>query len=292
MKKYIPLLLLAIVFLTGCPPKPTDPIIDPTATPVPQPTATPNPSVKMEITFVDVGQGDVEYIVLPNGKNVLIDGGPSNSSMSAFATQKGLTKVDYVVLTHPHADHLQGLNWVFDNLQVNNFYDTRLNNSGASGDETLRAKAAAESGCTTYYPSEGENLAWDSSVTIKVLHAYPNAASSSVSEVINSSSITLMMTCNGKSILFTGDIQSDIEANLVSTYGSALKCNVLKVAHHGSSYSSTDAFLNLAAPETAYIEVGAGNTYGHPAADALSRLTSHGATVYRTDQNGTMTINF
>lgn len=246
----------------------------------------------LKIYFVDVNQGDAEYIELPNGKNALIDGGPSSSissKLATFLTDNSVSNIDYVVLTHPHSDHYQGLSYVFDNCQVNNFYDTGMNNSGAAGDETVRSKATAESGCNISYPSEGDTLSWDPDVTVKILHATPGSASSSDGDTLNNSSIVLKLTYKGTSALFIGDIQDTVESQLVSTYGIQLAAKVLKVAHHGSQYSSIDAFLSKVSPVKAYIEVGASNSYGHPTAEALARLQNAGATIYRTDLNGTCT---
>jgi len=247
----------------------------------------------LKVYFIDVGQGDAEYIELPNGKNVLIDGGPSSavtSNLANFLTNHSITTIDYVVLTHPHDDHYKGLNYVFDNCQVNNFYDTKMNNSGATGDETMRTKATSEPGCSISYPSAGDTLSWDTNVTVKVLNACPNTTSSSNGETINNNSIVLKVTYNQVSILFTGDIQSTTESSLVTTYGDTLQANILKVPHHGSQYSSTTDFLNKVKPKKAYIEVGT-NSYGHPTTEAITRLQNTGATVYRTDQSGTLTYS-
>jgi len=242
----------------------------------------------LTVYFIDVGQGDAEYIVLPNGKTALIDGGPSNTRISDFITAHNITTIDYVVLTHPHSDHYQGLNYVFDNCQVKAFYDTKMDNSGASGDETVRTKAQNEPGCSIYYPSAGSTLSWDTNVTVRVLNACSTDTSSSSGEDINNVSIVLQMTYNQASVLFTGDIQSTVESTLVSSYGDSLKSDILKVAHHGSAYSSTAEFLNKVKPTKAYIEVGT-NSYGHPDAGTISRLQSAGAIVYRTDTDGTLT---
>ncbi|MCB4792159.1 MAG: MBL fold metallo-hydrolase [Elusimicrobia bacterium] len=250
-----------------------------------------NAFADMTVYFIDVGQGDSEFIVLPNSKTVLIDGGPSSSNSSNLATflnSKNITTIDYIVLTHPHDDHHKGLQWVFDNCQVNNFYDTKMNNSGATGDETTRAKAASEPGCTIVYPTANDLLVWDSSVTVKVLYACPNATSSSDGTTINQNSIVLKMTYNGESILFAGDIDTNVEATLVSTYGNNLSAKVLKVPHHGSAYGSSTAFLDKVKPTRAYIEVGANNSYGHPDSGTVGRLQTAGAIVYRTDTAGTM----
>lgn len=281
------ILSIMVLFITGCPPKPTEPVLDPT--PTPQATATPISSgAAIKIFFIDVGQGDAEYLILPAGKTALIDGGPSNTKISAFLNAHSITHINYVVLTHPHSDHYQGLNWVFDNCQVDNFYDTRMNNTGAVGDETLRSKAGAEPNCTTTYPSAGETLSWDPYVTIQVLAAQSTPSSSSDGTTINDASIVLKITNNNKSVLFTGDLDTDLETSLVSTYGVQLSAQILKVAHHGSQYASSESFLSNVHPTFAYIEVGTGNTYGHPDASVLSRLTAAGATIYRTDLNGTL----
>src|ERR1035437_5470785 len=128
----------------------------------------------LRIYFINVGQGDAEFIQLPSGKTVLIDGGPRADSVSSFLQTHGIKEISYLVLTHPHADHYRGLGWVFDHLAVDNFYDTKMNNSLAStvnstvkqgaslwGADGVRQKARAEKGCQTTYPRIGDVLGWD-----------------------------------------------------------------------------------------------------------------------------------
>jgi beta-lactamase superfamily II metal-dependent hydrolase len=238
--------------------------------------------------FISVGQGDSEYIELPNGKNALIDGGPNpTASLSQFLSQHNVTHIDYVVLTHPHSDHFDGLVYVFDHLKVDNFYDTREENTGAVTIAKLRAKIPAL-GVNVVYPSPGESLDWDpGEVQVKVLNSCSTPGSSTDGGVLNDCSIVLRVTYQNTSILYTGDMQSDMEAKLVATYGSGLQSDVLKVGHHGSSTASSMAFLNAVKPKYAYIEVGAGNNFGFPAQSTLSNLQAVGATVYRTDTDGT-----
>ncbi len=238
--------------------------------------------------FISVGQGDAEYIELPNGKNVLIDGGPNpNAPLAAFLTQHNITKLDYVVLTHPHLDHYAGLDYVFSHVKVDNFYDTREDNTGAAGAKALRNKISAL-GVNMIYPAAGDNLDWDpGEVQVKVLNACSNNGGSNSGQVLNDCSIVLKVTYQNTSIIYTGDIQSDAEAALISTYGSELQSDVLKVGHHGSNTATSAAFLNMVKPKYAYIEVGAGNTFGFPAAVTLSNLQAVGATVFRTDMGGT-----
>ncbi len=255
----------------------------------PAPAAAPLRSVPaLNAYFISVGQGDSEYIELPNGKNVLIDGGPNPTApLTQFLTQHNVTHIDYVVLTHPHLDHYSGLGYVFSHLKVDNFYDTREDNTGASSAKVLRDKIASL-GVNVVYPAAGENLDWDpGEVQVKVLNACSTPGGSDSGSVLNNCSIVLKVTYQNTSILYTGDMQSDVEASLVSTYGSQLQSDVLKVGHHGSNTASSLAFLNMVKPKYAYIEVGAGNTFGFPAAVTLTNLQAVGATVFRTDMGGT-----
>jgi beta-lactamase superfamily II metal-dependent hydrolase len=197
-----------------------------------------------------------------------------------------------MVMTQPHADHYGGMGWIFDKLQVNNFYDTRADNSAAKGDELTRKKAKKEPGCQVFYPTEGDSLDWDPNVQVEVLHGCPTAGKSGdygpeAGNFLNDCSIVLKLTYQGSSVLFTGDFGGEAETQLVQKYGGKLKADVLKVGHHGSAHSTSDAFLKAVKPEKAYIEVGR-NNYGHPTPDVLARLKAAGVTIYRTDSGGTL----
>ena len=243
--------------------------------------------------FISVGQGDSEYLELPNGKNVLIDGGPNTTVtgdplVAQFLTQRGITHIDYVVLTHPHADHFAGLKYVFDHIQVGNFYDTREENPGAPTLKVLRDQIAGNHTTVINYPAADDTLNWDpGEVTVKVLNSCSTPGQSTVGGVLNDCSIVLKITYQNTSMLFAGDMQNDVEARLAAKYGTGLQADVLKVGHHGSATASSAAFLGLVKPRYAYIEVGANNNFGHPTPAVLSRLQAVGATIYRTDLNGT-----
>ncbi len=244
--------------------------------------------------FITVGQGDSEYLELPNGKNALIDGGPANPSgagdplVAQFLTQHGITHIDYVVLTHPHADHFTGLKYVFSHARVDNFYDTREDNPGATTLKVLRDQIAQTPNVSISYPAAGDALDWDpGEVQVKVLNSCSTPGQSTAGNVLNDCSIVLKVTYQNTSILYTGDMQNDVEAQLVSKYGADLQADVLKVGHHGSATASGTPFLNMVKPKYAYIEVGAGNSFGHPTQAALSRLQAAGAKIYRTDLDGT-----
>ncbi len=243
------------------------------------------------VYFISVGQGDSEYIELPNGQNVLIDGGPDSagaSGLSRFLTGKNVTEIHHVILTHPHADHYNGLNYVFSNIKVDNFYDTKMDNTGSSVDDRLRAQAK-NLGVNLVYPAPGDSLAWGAGVGAKVFNSCPQPAASGVGQAINNCSIVIKVSYQNSSVLFTGDAQGDVEASMAANYGSQLKADVLKVGHHGSRYSSTQAFLAAVQPKRAYIEVGQ-NNYGHPTQTAISNLQAAGAQVFRTDLDGTQEV--
>ena len=269
------------------------PVNDPIA--LPEPTRTPvtdplRPVRPLKVYFLSVGQGDAAYIELPNGNNALIDGGPSkakNGYLATFLSDHKVVKIDNVVLTHPHADHYTGLQYVFSNIPVANFYDTQVDNTGTSVDEAVRAKAQSM-GVNIVHPSTGDMLGWDAGeVQVKVLNACSRPVLSGSGQFLNDCSIVLKITYQNTSMLFTGDMQEDVEANLVTTYGAGLKSDVLKVGHHGSRYSSSDAFLAAVKPHDAVISVGR-NNYGHPTPDCLARLQAVGATLYRTDLDGSI----
>lgn len=244
----------------------------------------------LNVYFLSVGQGDSEYIELPNGQNVLIDGGPDNTPTSAlaqFLSEKNVTRINHVVLTHPHADHYKGLQYVFSNLRIDNFYDTRMDNTGTSADEKLRAQAK-DLGANLVYPAPGDSLSWGpGGVEAKVFNSCPLPVSSGDGKAVNNCSITIRLAYRDASLLFVGDAENDAEAAMVAAFGSELRSDVLKVGHHGSAHSSGDPFLEAVQPERAYIEVGH-NNYGHPTQSALSRLLKAGARIFRTDLEGTL----
>jgi competence protein ComEC len=243
----------------------------------------------LKVYFIDVGQGDAEFVVLPNNKTVLIDGGPKRNTdkLAAFLSSHSVTTIDYLILSHPDEDHYGGLEYVFDKCQVNTFYDTKKIKTSAN---KVRQKAKIEPGCHTCYPSISSTLDWDPSVKVQVLSAYtPNTPSAST---VNDASIVLKMTYKGKSILFTGDIDKKVEDDLIKRYGDSLSSTVLKVSHHGSKHGSSKLFLDKVKPKYAYIEVDSKDSkaiqYGHPDPGAISRLETVGTSISRTDESGTL----
>lgn len=239
------------------------------------------------VYFIDVGQGDAELIKTSDGKNVLIDAGPpsASSSLVSFLISHNATTLDALVLTHPDSDHIGGADDVLAGCTVLSVYE-----SGYYTDTktyaALRAAVATE-GCPTYNDTQldpGDRLDINSSVTFEIM------AINARSVDPNDASLIIKMTDGTVDLLFEGDASSSVEGHMDGMFGSAMDVEVLKVGHHGSSSSTSASFLSQTTPAVAIIEVGTGNTYGHPANQTLDRLSAAGAQVYRTDLNGTITI--
>lgn len=241
-----------------------------------------NLRAQLNAYFVNVGQGDATYIELPNGSNLLIDGGPSGEAIYQFLKSKGVTKIDNVVLTHPHSDHYRGLKKVFSAFDVKNFYDTKAENIDAKGDNNLRELADAEPSCKTHFPEVGTTLDFDRNVTIKVLNSCTEPVLSHNNDVINNCSLVLRLYYNGHGILLMGDAEAAVENAMAKIFKSGLNSTYLKIGHHGSRYSTTEKFLARVQPQVAIISVGQDNTYGHPHKESLDRIKATGAQIFFT----------
>ncbi len=249
---------------------------------------------KFKVVFLDVGQGDGILVKSDNGTNILIDGGSSdNDSLGEYVLMPaikyyGMATLDYVFVSHGDSDHTSGLAYLLStehtgitikNLVVAEYGDTE----GLADLISL----AEENGVNIIYLDAGQVLtetggfSENTGLTVKCL--FPDT--DSVYSDSNNASMVLKMEYQEKTFLFTGDIGEESEKQIVETYVN-LDCDVLKVAHHGSKYSSTDEFLQLISPETAVISCGLNNSYGHPADETLERLCNADAEIYRTDISG------
>lgn len=235
------------------------------------------------IYVLDVGQGDSILIRTAQQENILIDGGPSASVLSEL---KSLLPpwdqtIDLMLLTHPHADHLVGLESVASQLPVKNFwysgseYDTNLYKS-------LLEEIAAR-GIPATFVSAGAVQEFAGSTLRVLAPASIHPASSDPNET----SVVSVFTQGNFDLLLTGDMTSKNEANLVAA-NLVPDVEVLKVPHHGSRESSSDPFLEAASPELGLISLGKDNSYGHPHPEALDRYLAHRIPVLRTDLLGTI----
>ena len=229
------------------------------------------------VSFIDVGQAD--SVLIRNGNyNMLIDAGNNEDGekLVNYFKSLGIEEFTYVFATHPHEDHIGGMDDIINNFKIDNYY---MSNK-LSTTKTFMDVLDALDGCNLKYtvPNKGDTLKLGDA-NIKVI--YPGDDKSN----INDSSIVLKITYGKNSFLLTGDATSNVERKI---YNEDIKSDVLKVAHHGSSYSSTDVFLDKVKPYYAVISVGKNNIYNHPSNKTLEKLNKRNIKVYRTDLDGTI----
>ena len=247
-------------------------------------TVIPSPAVGTGLTvhFIDVGQGD--SILLTCGKQtMLVDAGSETAGDDVvdYLRAQGVTKIDYLVSTHPHRDHCGGLAEVVQNYPVK----AALSPVTESENEYFSAftAAAAKAKLNITVPAADDTFTiGDATVTV----LGPRGDYESLDNV-NNMSLVLRVEYGATAFLLTGDMEYDEETALLEA-GCDVTCNVLKAGHHGSEDSTGYRLLDAARPETCVISCGAGNDYGHPHDRLLSRLEDAGVRVLRTDENGTV----
>lgn len=242
-------------------------------------------SNNLKIYFLNVGQGDSEYIKMPDGEDILIDGGPDKSVLQELGKvmSVGDRQINLVVLTHPHADHLDGLVDILKRYQVDEVWQSGVNYPSAAYDEFKNI--IAQENIKNDYVKAGDERNFGQ---IKFLVLYPLSNLQNQNfDNINNASIVNRLEYNKFSALFLGDAEKSAQQNLVN---SAQRTNVVKIAHHGSSDSINENYLNIVRPEISIIEVGANNKFGHPAKATIDYLTRLASQIYRTDQDGNIEI--
>ena len=234
---------------------------------------------QLTVSFIDVGQGDSILIQTSLGQSMLIDGGERNQGkkLVEYLQKQGIDQIDVMVGTHPHSDHIGVL------LQY--WKTSKLKNLSAQSDPQLfNIQRFADS-----YKNQGLKINTaqaGAAIPIEGVDASFIAPVRDRYDSLNNYSAVVKLVYGNISFLFCGDAEEESEQDILSSSRGDLKCQVLKVGHHGSSTSTSDPFLNAVKPQYAIIMCGAGNDYGHPHQEIIEKLKQAGATIYRSDENG------
>jgi len=256
----------------------------------------------LRVTFIDVGQGSSALVQLPGRERMLIDGGGFLGSsfdtgrmvVAPFLFRSKIHRIDYIVLTHPHPDHLNGLNFIAGHFNPREFW---YNGQDVETPEFLELMSTInKNGARVVGPAELSGGRETSGVKIELLHPAVEEKSglSSVSRDdsgSNNNSLVLKISYRGKSFLFPGDIEKQAEASVVARAGERLKSDVLLVPHHGSKSSSTEPFLEAVSPEISVISCGKGNSFKFPHDQTIQRLRDAGSGIIRIDESGAVRIS-
>lgn len=256
---------------------------------------------ELAIAVLDVGQGDCIFIRTPLGKTLLIDSGEgqspdyryakamdsANRVVLPFLDQLGVRRIDHLIGTHPHSDHIGAVPDLLadKSIEIGEYWGSGFPHPSHSNKNTL--KMVQRRGIAYRQPKPDElpiQIELGPDVSLWVLFVNPEADDN------NNSSIVVKLVYGKTSFLFTGDAEMISEKEMVRLWGPALQADVLKVGHHGSKTSSSDMFLKYVKPSVALVCVGSYNTFGHPTPEVMERLRRYGAAVYRTDLNGHIMI--
>ena len=231
----------------------------------------------LKVNYIDVGQGDSIFIQLPNNQTMLIDAGEAYKSDNVinYLNNLGITKIDYVIGTHPHTDHIGGLEEVINTFDIGSIYMPRAVSTSKTYEDLLTT--ISSKGLKVKTAKSGVVVLDEDNLKLEFIA--PN--SDSYSELNNYSAV-LKLTYLDNTFLFMGDAETLSEDEITNE----IKADVIKVGHHGSDSSSSLEFVKKVSPEYAIIMVGVGNSYNHPYQSIIDRYESVGAKVLRTDLDG------
>ena len=230
------------------------------------------------IDFIDVGQAD-SILIRDQDTVMLIDAGTNEAgeTVVSYLENLGITKIDYLIGTHPHEDHIGGLDDVINNFEIGQIYMPQIETTTKTFEDVL--EAIENKNLTVTSPSKGDEIELSQAVATFMTEPILDE------DNLNLSSLVIRLEFGNNSFLFMGDAEEENEESI-----SWLKTDVLKVGHHGSSTSSSESFLEQVQPQYAIIMAGKDNSYGLPTQETLNKLSSIGSQIYRTDEDGTIQL--
>ncbi len=240
----------------------------------------------LSVHIIDVGQGDSILIRTPQNKSILIDGGEAwaGKTVASYLRKYRLAKIDILIASHPHSDHIGGLVNIIENFQVDSLYMPDKIHTSKTFEQLL--DAIEDKGLEITIPNENTVVELEEDISLLFLGPLRDYG-----ENLNNWSIVNKLIHGENSFLFTGDMEAAAEKDLVKNYpGNILRSQVLKVAHHGSNTSSTEIFLDTIRPKVAVISSGKDNLYNHPHDDIIKSLQDLNTAIYSTQDQGTIII--
>jgi len=279
-------------------------------TPVPQETAEAKPTAKptkppksdkteasaapsekaLTAHILDVGQGDSILLISPNGKTMLVDTSESKyyDVIDAYLTELGIEKLDVVVATHPHTDHIGGMAKVINNYEIGTFYMPNVAHTSATFEKMLTALEENDVKVRQAEATDNSFIEWDEEVEIRILSPVINA---DYGDDFNDWSVILRVKYGETSILLTGDAEEYAEWYALNSFPAEyFDAAVLKLGHHGSSTSTSPEFFEAVSPDYAVGSMGEDNEYGHPHDEIVELLLDEAVPFFRTDKEGTIVV--
>ncbi|SJZ96117.1 MBL fold metallo-hydrolase [Selenihalanaerobacter shriftii] len=237
-------------------------------------------STNVVVHFIDVGQADATLLQFPNDQIMLIDGGNNDDGKRVvnYIKRLGINKIDYLIGTHPHEDHIGGLDNIIYNFKIGKVYMPRVTHNTKSFEDLLLAIKDKQR--KILVAKAGVKLINKENLKVKIIGPIKNDYGD-----LNNWSAVIQVKHGDNSFLFTGDAEAQAERDLIKKRDN-LKVDLLKVGHHGSNTSTTQEFLEQVNPEYAIISVGLNNNYGHPSPFILKKLKDRKISIYRTDKQG------